>query len=277
MYLFFVDGQGRATVQDHQPGKVQGLLRQDDVHAAGRAGAGASRVGTSEGHSGASFCVGANFVHFGLKLRRWVSPCRVGRVSHTSCMRPLLSLSPARRAASASSVVAVVVCRRCCRVIKIWAPFCCPQMVYDLVEDRGGLEMLQDERVVAATADISGISMSKAEVNHKPPLVNVDRDTSVDGMDMFHHQQSRDEKWDVFAACTAEYCVPRFLTVARTFRPRDGLAPPCIPTVALRFRLTRTKKKKILYIRACLGLLGRISEWHHLPNRREVHRTLFPL
>ncbi|CAN0222675.1 unnamed protein product, partial [Ectocarpus sp. 13 AM-2016] len=39
------------------------------------------------------------------------------------------------------------------------------QMVYDLVEDRGGLEMLEDERVVAATADISGISMSKAEVN----------------------------------------------------------------------------------------------------------------
>ncbi|CAN0423631.1 unnamed protein product [Ectocarpus sp. 12 AP-2014] len=46
------------------------------------------------------------------------------------------------------------------------------QMVYDLVEDRGGLEMLQDERVVAATADISGISMSKAEVSFQVAAKN---------------------------------------------------------------------------------------------------------
>lgn len=58
-------------------------------------------------------------------------------------------------------------------------------MVYDLVEDRRGLEMLQDERVVAATADISGISMSKAEVNDETRWVNFDRGISVDGMDMF--------------------------------------------------------------------------------------------
>lgn len=49
---FCLDGQGRATIQDHQPGEVQRLLRQDDVHAAGRAGAGAGGVGTSEGHPG---------------------------------------------------------------------------------------------------------------------------------------------------------------------------------------------------------------------------------
>ncbi|CAB1120350.1 unnamed protein product [Ectocarpus sp. CCAP 1310/34] len=46
------------------------------------------------------------------------------------------------------------------------------QMVYDLVEDRGGLEMLQDERVVVATADISGISMSKAEVSFQVAAKN---------------------------------------------------------------------------------------------------------
>lgn len=40
------------------------------------------------------------------------------------------------------------------------------KMVYDLVEDRGGLEMLNDERLVVATADISGVSMTKAEVRH---------------------------------------------------------------------------------------------------------------
>lgn len=37
-------------------------------------------------------------------------------------------------------------------------------MVYSFVEERGGLALLKDKRVVAATADVSGISMNKAEV-----------------------------------------------------------------------------------------------------------------
>ncbi|CAM9195762.1 unnamed protein product [Scytosiphon promiscuus] len=41
------------------------------------------------------------------------------------------------------------------------------QMVHDLVEDRGALELLKDDRIVAATADISGVSMSKAEVDQQ--------------------------------------------------------------------------------------------------------------
>ncbi|CAM9487691.1 unnamed protein product [Sphacelaria rigidula] len=41
------------------------------------------------------------------------------------------------------------------------------QMVYSFVEERGGLALLKDKRVVAATADVSGISMNKAEVREK--------------------------------------------------------------------------------------------------------------
>ena len=37
-------------------------------------------------------------------------------------------------------------------------------MVYSFVEEREGLEMLKDERVLAATVDVSGRFESKAEV-----------------------------------------------------------------------------------------------------------------
>lgn len=37
-------------------------------------------------------------------------------------------------------------------------------MVYSFVEERGGLALLRDKRVVVATADVSGFSMNKAEV-----------------------------------------------------------------------------------------------------------------
>lgn len=40
------------------------------------------------------------------------------------------------------------------------------QMVYNFVEEREGLSMLRDKRLVAATVDVSGISISKEEVRH---------------------------------------------------------------------------------------------------------------
>lgn len=47
------------------------------------------------------------------------------------------------------------------------------QMVYDFVNNRDGLVMLKDRRVLAATADVSGLAMTKAEVcvtNYHPFL-----------------------------------------------------------------------------------------------------------
>lgn len=38
-------------------------------------------------------------------------------------------------------------------------------MVHDFVEEREGLSMLRDKRLVAATVDVSGISLSKQEVS----------------------------------------------------------------------------------------------------------------
>lgn len=38
------------------------------------------------------------------------------------------------------------------------------KMVYEFVEEKDGLETLMDERVGAATADVSGIAMSKLQV-----------------------------------------------------------------------------------------------------------------
>lgn len=37
-------------------------------------------------------------------------------------------------------------------------------MVYSFVEERNGLALLKDKRVLMATADVSGISMNKTEV-----------------------------------------------------------------------------------------------------------------
>lgn len=37
-------------------------------------------------------------------------------------------------------------------------------MVYDFVEEREGLELLEDKRIIAGTADVSGVAVSKAEV-----------------------------------------------------------------------------------------------------------------
>ena len=42
------------------------------------------------------------------------------------------------------------------------------QMVYDFVEERQGLNLLRDKRVIAATADIAGIAISKSEVRQTP-------------------------------------------------------------------------------------------------------------
>lgn len=47
-----------------------------------------------------------------------------------------------------------------------------PQMVYDFVEERQGLDMLRDKRVIAATADIGGVAVSKAEVWHASPSIS---------------------------------------------------------------------------------------------------------
>lgn len=41
------------------------------------------------------------------------------------------------------------------------------QMVYDFVEEKQGLDLLRDKRVIAATADIAGIAMSKSEVQRQ--------------------------------------------------------------------------------------------------------------
>lgn len=38
------------------------------------------------------------------------------------------------------------------------------QMVYDFLEERQGLDLLRDKRVIAATADIAGIAVTKSEV-----------------------------------------------------------------------------------------------------------------
>lgn len=38
-------------------------------------------------------------------------------------------------------------------------------MVHGFVEDRSGLALLKDKRIVIATADVSGLSMSREEVS----------------------------------------------------------------------------------------------------------------
>lgn len=45
-------GTGWATVQDHQPGEVPKLLRQDDVHATGRSSARTRGIEPRQGHRG---------------------------------------------------------------------------------------------------------------------------------------------------------------------------------------------------------------------------------
>lgn len=53
MFERTLTGTGRSKVQDHQPGEVPRLLRQDDVYAAGRTSAGVTnRVGSGEGYPG---------------------------------------------------------------------------------------------------------------------------------------------------------------------------------------------------------------------------------
>lgn len=44
---------GWTTIQDHKPGKVSELLRQDDVHATGRSSARTRGIEPREGHRGA--------------------------------------------------------------------------------------------------------------------------------------------------------------------------------------------------------------------------------
>lgn len=51
---------------------------------------------------------------------------------------------------------------RCCRRLDPCSAR--TQMVYDFVEERQGLDLLRDKRVIAATADIAGIAISKSEV-----------------------------------------------------------------------------------------------------------------
>lgn len=55
---------------------------------------------------------------------------------------------------------------RCCRRLGLCSLY--EQMVYDFVEEKQGLDLLRDKRVIAATADIAGIAMSKSEVRQTP-------------------------------------------------------------------------------------------------------------
>lgn len=55
---------------------------------------------------------------------------------------------------------------RCCR--RLGSCSLHEQMVYDFVEEKQGLDLLRDKRVIAATADIAGIAMSKSEVGQTP-------------------------------------------------------------------------------------------------------------
>lgn len=62
-------------------------------------------------------------------------------------------------------------------------------MVYDFVEERQGLDLLRDKRVMAATTDIAGIAMSKSEVRQTPlPISETELYTEAVNRHYFSHQ-----------------------------------------------------------------------------------------